>query len=170
MRLFFALWPDMATQHNWAASTEPLLKLLGGKRVPVSNLHLTLHFLGEIDGSQSAILHDVAEDAVQEAIDLRFDRLECWRKADLACLRAQENPSLTRLVQHLASGLQEAGLSLEKRAFKPHVTLARQLRHHEEHLPVWPVLEWRAQTLALVRSRLTPDGAIYAPVGEWTLT
>ncbi|MFO1375111.1 MAG: hypothetical protein U1E99_11115 [Agitococcus sp.] len=41
--------------------------------------------------------------------------------------------------------------------------MARRLQFCAEQLPVWPSLEWQADTLALVRSRLTPEGpTLYA--------
>ena len=170
MRLFFALWPSATTQQQWLSSTDSLIKPLGGKQVPANNLHLTLHFLGEIDGSRTSTLQRMVDRLQPQDIILRFDKIECWRKADLACLRAShEPPALINLVNQLGKGLQQAGFTVEKRAFKAHVTLARRLQFCAEQLPVWPSLEWQADTLALVRSRLTPEGSIYTPVSEWQL-
>ncbi len=170
MRLFFALWPNTATQQHWLSSTDSLIKPLGGKQIPASNLHLTLHFLGEVDGSRTSSLQRIVDYLQPQDIILRFDKIECWRKADLACLRAsQEPPALVNLVNQLGQGLQRAGFTVEKRAFKAHVTLARRLQFCTEHLPVWPSLEWQANSLALVRSRLTPEGSIYTPISQWEL-
>lgn len=170
MRLFFALWPDAVTQQHWFYSSGPLVNALGGNRTPAANLHLTLHFLGEVDGSRVSALTRLADAAVADSIDLRFDRIECWRKADLACLRpAAETAGLSRLVNQLADGLAHAGFVMEKRQFKAHVTLARSLRHPQAALPLWPALDWRADTLALVRSRLSATGPVYAPVAQWPL-
>lgn len=171
MRLFFALWPSATTQQQWLSTTDCLIKPLGGKQVPANNLHLTLHFLGEIDGSRTSSLQRVVDNLQPQIINLRFDKIECWRKADLACLRASQEPlALINLVNQLGKGLQQAGFTVEKRAFKAHVTLARRLAFCAEQLPVWPNLTWQADTLALVRSRLTPDGSIYTPISQWELT
>ena len=170
MRLFFALWPSATTQQQWLSSTDSLIKPLGGKQVPANSLHLTLHFLGEVEGSRVSSLQKVVDNLQPQPIQLSFDKIECWRKADLACLRAtQEPPALVNLVNQLGKGLQHAGFMVEKRAFKAHVTLARRLQYCAEQLPVWPSLEWQPDTLALVRSRLTPEGSIYTPVSEWQL-
>ena len=170
MRLFFALWPDEATQIEWFHATSPLLAALGGKPQPASNLHLTLHFLGEIAADRVGVLSRLGADVAHEPIALNFNKIECWGKADLACLRTSDEPiALTRLVGNLSTGLQMAGFPVEKHRFKPHVTLARKLKHHEAALPIWPTLDWQAGTLALVRSRLSSEGADYEPIAEWDL-
>ncbi len=169
MRLFFALWPDPATQLAWYDRVSPLLRQMGGRRMPAASLHLTLHFLGETPVDRLPALLDLGADLAREAIALRFDRLECWKKAELLCLRAEEPPELQRLIGRLATGLSLLGLPVERRRFKAHVTLARRLACETPSLPLWPVLEWRAPALALVRSRLSQEGAEYTPLAQWPL-
>ena len=170
MRLFFALWPDPATQMEWIHATSPILTTLGGKPQPAANLHLTLHFLGEIAADRVSALCRLGADVVCEPIDLHFNQIECWGKADLACLRPSNEPAaLTRLAGHLGTGLQMAGFAVEKQRFKPHVTLARKLKRREAALPIWPAIDWRADKLALVRSRLSPEGSEYEPIAVWDL-
>lgn len=170
MRLFFALWPDVVTQQQWHDELAPLLRSLGGRRMPAANLHLTLAFLGEVPGSRLGELLQLGDDLPHEPVDLRFDRIESWKAARLACLRPASVPqSLTRLHGQLMTGLQLAGFPVEARSFKPHVTLSRQVVIPADSLPVWPVLEWRAPMLALVRSETGPDGSHYHVVGEWPL-
>lgn len=170
MRLFFALWPDAVTQMEWMNATSSMLTVLGGKPQPASNLHLTLHFLGEVAADRVGVLSQLGADVAREPMALRFNKIECWGKADLACLRLdEESAALTRLFGNLSTGLQMAGFEVEKQRFKPHVTLARRLKYHEAALPIWPAIEWQAGKLALVRSRLSADGAEYVPIAEWDL-
>ncbi|MCD6060792.1 MAG: putative 2-5 ligase [Moraxellaceae bacterium] len=170
MRLFFALWPDAPTQQAWSETLAPYLAPLGGRRIPARNLHLTLAFLGEVRGDRMNELLRLGGDLDTPAFTLRFDRIEYWKKAGLACLRAGDTPpSLARLGGQLATGLQLAGFPVETRAFKPHVTLLRNVAVPTPSLPVWPVLEWPVPALALVRSRTDPDGSEYAVLHEWPL-
>lgn len=170
MRLFFALWPDAATQQAWSQAVAPWLAPLGGRRVPAANLHLTLAFLGEVRGDRMNELLRLGDDLDREAFLLRLDRIDYWKKPGLACLRPAETPpALARLAGQLQTGLGLAGFAVERRPFKPHVTLARDVPIGTASLPVWPVLEWRAPAVALVRSRLAPDGATYAVLKEWPL-
>jgi 2'-5' RNA ligase len=169
MRLFYALWPAPATQREWYDAAGSLLVPWGGRRMPAENLHLTLHFLGDLPADRMNELCRLGQDAAAEAIALRFDRIEAWGKADLSCLRADDTPALTRLYGQLGTGLTLAGIATDKRRFKPHITLARDLNFVQGSLPLWPVLEWRADTLALVRSRLGPLGPAYSVVASWPL-
>lgn len=170
MRLFFALWPEPATQQHWHRELAPYLAPLGGRRLPAANLHLTLAFLGEVRGDRMNELLRLGDDLATASVTLRFDRIEYWKKPGLACLRpAAVPPALARLHGQLATGLAMVGLPLEQRGFKPHVTLARDVPVAMASLPVWPVLEWQAPALALVRSRLTPEGSEYGVLQEWGL-
>lgn len=169
MRLFYALWPLTDTQRHWFDQTTPVMTLIGGRRMPASNLHMTLHFLGDVPGDKVGLLSAIGSDTVSEALPLRLDRIECWQKSGIACLRATETPALQRLVGRLETALSMERFALEKRRFKAHVTLARDIASVDQAMPVWPVLEWQATTLALVRSRLTPAGSEYAVIDEWPL-
>ena len=168
MRLFFALWPDTLTQQRWHDDLANYVKPLGGRRVPAANLHLTLAFLGEVPGTRINSLLQLGDDLPADPFTLRFDRIESWKKPALACLRPADVPApLTRLVGLLQTGLRLEGFGLDARAFKPHVTLSRDIVIPADSLPVWPVLEWSADRIALVRSERTAEGAHYHLVGRW---
>lgn len=170
MRLFFALWPEPSTQQAWHLDLAPYLAALGGRRVPAANLHLTLAFLGDVRGNRMNELLRLGDDLPRTALVLRFDHLEYWKKPGLACLRPTHSPPvLERLAGQLGTGLQMAGFAVEKRHFKPHVTLARDVPAGMASLPLWPVVEWRPPAVALLRSRLTPEGSKYAVLQEWPL-
>lgn len=170
MRLFFALWPDAPTQHSWHRGLAPCLSPLGGRAIPAANLHLTLAFLGDVAGNRINEIIRLGDDLPVDIITLRFDHVECWMSAGLACLRPAEVPAaLTRLAEQLNTGLQLSGFAVESRNFKPHVTLVRHIAVVGPSIPVWPVVEWRVPVMALVRSRLTPEGSEYAVMHEWDL-
>lgn len=170
MRLFFALWPEPDTQQRWHEDLAGYVKPLGGRRVPAENLHLTLAFLGDVPGTRINALLQLGDDLPVDPFSLRFDRIESWKKPALACLRPTEAPAaLTRLVGHLQTGLRQEGFAVEARAFKPHVTLSRDIVIPADSLPVWPVLEWPVDLIALVRSERAAEGARYHVVGCWPL-
>lgn len=170
MRVFFALWPDADSQRHWQQALTAPLQFFPGRRLPPENLHLTLAFLGETAADRIPALIRLGDDLPTAAIDLRFDHLECWPQAGVAVMRASQIPAaLRRLHGQMHSGLQQLGWPQEKQKFKPHITLAREVRVRAPQLPLWPVLEWQAPTLALLRSRLQPQGAQYALLHSWPL-
>jgi 2'-5' RNA ligase len=170
MRLFYALWPESGSLRHWQTELAAPTRPVGGRPLPLQNLHMTLAFLGEVAGDRVNELLRLGDDLPHEAIQLRLDRIECWKDSGIACLRPQETPAaLTRLVGQLHTGLGLAGFPLEARAFKPHITLARHVAQTAPALPVWPVIEWQVPALALVRSRMSPEGSEYAVLHTWAL-
>lgn len=170
MRLFFALWPSPVEQLQWQQAVSPLVQPFGGLPQRPENLHLTLAFLGEVNGDRINQLIALGNDLPRDPIRLRLDRIECWKAAGLACLRPAETPpALERLVRRLHGGLAGDGFKTEPRGFKPHITVVRRVSLSLPALPLWPVPEWQVQKIALVRSRLTEFGPQYDVMHEWAL-
>jgi RNA 2',3'-cyclic 3'-phosphodiesterase len=161
LRLFLALWPEVATrtglvawQHCWAWPPR-------AARVRPERLHMTLHFLGDVPAERlPALIRGV--DTPTEAFDLQFGRAELW-PGGIAVLRPRHTPpALVRLHDGLGAALRRLELPVESRPFRAHVTLARRAAGATppKHGPElgWPV----DAGYALVRS--LPGGAGYAPV------
>ncbi len=81
-----------------------------------------------------------------------------------------------RLVRELEAAAHSFGLSAEKRAFHPHVTLAR-LRHpwppdavesFRQEVGAWSFPDWHARSCVLYESRLLREGAVHTPLEEWS--
>ena len=149
-RLFLALWPG-ADEHA------ALVRYLGqwswpGGASPVRHerLHLTLHFIGPLDRQRLDAVGAALEVPV-EPFDLPLTRSEIWPRG-LVVLRAAQPPAqLLRLHARLARALQAIDLPLERRRFRPHVTLARRAATVLPP-PDMPPLSWRIDGYALVES------------------
>lgn len=91
------------------------------------NLHLTLAFIGEtnrLDAANQALSSIRAEPFTMELSSLgRFQR----SGGDLWWIGVAENDALSALQQQVAAALTKAGFSLEKRKFRPHLTLGREV-------------------------------------------
>ena len=61
-----------------------------------------------------------------------------------------------------------AGLSTERRAFHPHVTLARHCVRGLPGARIAPV-GWRVESIALMASETLPGGPRYRALGSWPL-
>jgi RNA 2',3'-cyclic 3'-phosphodiesterase len=174
VRLFFALWPSAAMQVELAAAAGPALGALrSGRPVPRENLHQTLAFLGSVPESALQILEQTAGATSQAppaaAIEVTFDALEYWRRAQIVCAAA-------RLAPHAASAFAEAlkekltshGFAPDLKPFRPHVTLARQVKHLPEERTL-PEVRWTFRDFALVESRSSPGGSLYSVRASWPL-
>jgi RNA 2',3'-cyclic 3'-phosphodiesterase len=87
----------------------------------------------------------------------------------------EEISRLAREAEELARRL---GLQQEKRAFHPHVTLARlrspwppeKVEAFRSEIANWVFPGWQARSCVLYESRLDRDGAVHTPLEEWSFT
>ena len=195
IRAFVAVAISQEARRTLAEAVESLQSrgVVGVRWVRPSAIHLTLKFLGEIDGlsacvhAQAGSLGGDIMDALQRAAAARSPF-----RLSLSGLGAFPRPESPRVIwAGLGGDLDElgslqrdvdrevspaVGVPLEKRPFSPHLTLGRvrdkvpltQRRSIGDALrgfdlastPPWPVTG-----LHLVRSTLTPGGAVYDVLG-----
>jgi 2'-5' RNA ligase len=154
MRLFLALWPDDDVRARLAAAQRSWRWPPRAAVVAPERLHLTLHFLGEVD-------EPAAESLVARLppwpgpFTLRLDHAALWQHG-IAVLGADEvPPGLAELHAALAGTLLDLGLRVESRRLRPHVTLARHAQGAK--LPAAAVrIDWPVRGYELVRSVAGP--------------
>jgi 2'-5' RNA ligase len=169
LRAFVALMPD-------AASRDALYALPvahGARRTAVAQLHVTLAFLGAVDGDKCDVF---AAQLAGLAIALplqRVERLAWWPSMPRARLIVAElaaEPALAALNDTLTKTLVDIGLPVDRRPFRPHVTLARlprdavgQPAHGGAlHAP----LALRFDALTLFESLLSHQGAHHRSIAS----
>jgi 2'-5' RNA ligase len=193
MRLFLAIDLDDAAREAAAAWSQALSTQLGIaareiKWVPPDNLHLSLHFFGELDDAHRATVTRALGDPYETrafAIALtnagvfpptgapRVIWLGIRETADTATASTQ---SIYREVQARLSplGLQET----TTRGFTPHLTIGRVRtpgaalgRAIREALRVTPAPSptFSVSHLTLYQSRLSPKGPSYIPIARFPL-
>lgn len=166
-RLFFALWPNDATRARLAAALAALPPL-GGRAVPVRNLHLTLVFAGSVGTEQQRALADGAAAIRAATFTFALERLGCYPRAGVAWLAPAETPAaMHALVDQLRTLCRAAGIAPETRAFEAHVTIARKVRAAPAAIPT-PV-PWIAREFCLVESITAPAGSEYRVAARWPL-
>ncbi|MBK9133532.1 MAG: RNA 2',3'-cyclic phosphodiesterase [Betaproteobacteria bacterium] len=162
LRLFVALWPDRAVRHALAACRDAIHRPAAARPTATEKLHLTLHFLGAVPPAAVSALEAALSTVASPAFELRLDVMKAW-PGGLVVLQASETPpALAHLHAAIGVVLRDLGLPVEKRAFKPHVTLARHAvgakalaAQAAQAAPTLP-LRWPVTGHALVQS--TPDG------------
>ena len=163
-------------QAELAAAARATLEAIGpAKRVPVENFHLTIAFLGSVPESALSSVSDSAREcagsltAVGERVELRFDEIDWWRRAQIVCAVAGRPP---RAAADFADALRRAlslrGFAPDLKPFRAHVTLARHVRRGPRHRTVEPVV-WAFEQFALVESRTDPAGSLYSVRESWPL-
>ncbi|WP_374439507.1 RNA 2',3'-cyclic phosphodiesterase [Pseudomonas panipatensis] len=164
LRLFFALpCPDDVRTPlcTWRDSLA-----IDGQPVAPANLHMTLAFLGAVPRGRKAELFALGAGMPREPFDLHLDQLVLWRSGILHLAPSQFPEALPALVHALHQALCAGGFEIEKRPFRPHLTLARHCRHLPEGQASF---HWPARSLVLYSSENTARGTQYRAIGEWPL-
>ena len=173
-RLFFALWPDETQCHTLEHASAKAVRHSGGRPVPMSNLHVTLAFLGSVAAARIPDLQRMArEQAGRLAHDapatLTFARLVHWKEPQILCaLAAEESPTARGLALALQEAAAALGLSPDRKPFQAHVTLARKVVRPGALLQLRPVV-WRFEAFALIDSRTEPSGPVYSVIDSYPL-
>jgi len=167
VRLFFALWPPAKTAHALAQWVHAVHGATGGTITAKENIHLTLAFLGEADPGRA---HNAAVRVQARRHALAIDEARYWKHNKIVWAGPKAMPAaLSQLVEGLERELRAASFVLEERPFAAHITLLRKARAPSA-LPPLPKVEWPVNELLLVRSRTSPKGSTYEPVGRYSLS
>lgn len=165
-RLFFALWPDMRQRDRMRDFISPVARLVEGKAIDRHNWHVTLAYIGEFPEARIDELHEFHKAVTVEPFRLRFDRLEFWPRPKIAALVAATVPAeLERLVEDLKGRIFAAGVELEQRTYRPHVTVVRNARQFEtQRLAQSAAIQW--DSFKLIESVSEMGSVTYRPIDQ----
>jgi len=169
MRVFFALWPDSELRQSLshAGMTIPIRR--PARRVPDYNLHLTLHFIGNVYLDQLNCLRQQARQVTGPGFDLVIDIQGCFRRAQVAWLGCSELPAaLLQLHRQLGLRLRQCDYRPESRVYNPHVTVARKIGAVPKPAE-FSALSWRVNNFVLIESRATDNGVKYQVIDTYPL-
>lgn len=102
-----------------------------GQYTPINNLHITLHFLGEVDGGDVDYLREAVFEAAQRnrAFSLTLGQIGFFPKGERGVLWTgiEKSPELQRLFLNLSKSLQRQGFGRDKTGLTPHITMGREV-------------------------------------------
>lgn len=170
-RCFIALAPDAASRDALAMLAVPS----NARPVPYEQLHLTVAFIGALSVEQGETLAQRLGEHAGPFPPAQVTNIECWpgrAKPRLMVAVLAMSDAFVALDWRVRSQMFEVGLSLDARAFRPHVTLARfardasaaQLACDASALP--PL---RFTSLVLYSSTLARQGARYEALASVAL-
>ena len=144
---------------------------------PEKTLHLTLHFLGEVDPALLGSLEASMKAGCHGfgAIQLQLGPLGAFpslkRPRNLWLSVDGQHDRLTALEALIRPRVMRLGIPLEDRRYSPHITLARdpQASVVVPEVSVLPVA-WTVSELVLFESTLQRGGAIHTPLARFSLT
>lgn len=160
-RLFLALWPEEPLREHLQAHADAWSWPPQARRTRPEQLHVTLHFLGNVDAALLPALRQVLQ-VPWPGCELALDTPQVW-PGGIAVMEAGEVPGeLAALHAALEERLRSLDLPVEERRYRPHVTLARKAFGARTPQGL-PPLRWRAgPQYRLVQS--LPGGGGYAPL------
>ncbi len=142
----------------------------------LEQLHLTLHFPGQVSESDAEALGKILHGGGVRAFELSLEGTGFFRISEtrgvLWC-GVNASPDLMSLYQVLADQLKSMGISIEARPYAPHITLAR---FDPRRFPDAELFKQRHQGFAarfpvtqflLYESVLHPEGARYRVRGTY---
>jgi 2'-5' RNA ligase len=160
-RLYFALWPDAEVRAAIVARTAEALAEAGGRAVPPADLHVTLAFLGAVPAERYGDAVAAARGVIGARSVQAFDRVATWGRGGPLVLEAtQVAEPLAALQRSLQTALEAADFRLDRRPFRPHITLSRRPGRRLGAVRIAPV-EWPYGGFVLVESETRPEGSRY---------
>jgi RNA 2',3'-cyclic 3'-phosphodiesterase len=139
----------------------------------MSALHLTLAFLGSVEGSRVPDLERILTGVAWRRAECRFREplfLPAHGKRRVVALELDDpSGTLRRLQGEVSAGLAAEGLyEPEKRPWLPHVTVARFRRPgHPFSLQNVNIGPFGVVRMVLYSSHLKPGGAVHTPLAEF---
>ena len=175
MRLFVALSipGDVAQQMMLLQGGVP-----GARWQSREQLHLTLRFIGEVDGSDARALDDALAGIDAPAFDLQLHGVGQFGNKQPHSLwaAARKNDLLDHLQRKVDNAIRRVGQPQDVHKFTPHVTLARLRNPELDKVREWLTdhalftsNEFPVDAFCLYSSKLTSDGSIYRIEQEYPL-
>ena len=147
------------------------------------NIHITLSFLGDTEEKKIGALANMLKPRCSGFGEFEFNLagtgvFKNFRDPRVIWVGIQSSEKLLMLSKIISDGLNENGLDIEERQFKPHLTLGR-IKSVRDKENLKTVLERYRDSLfetvyvsevILYESILTLMGPIYIPLGNFMLT
>jgi RNA 2',3'-cyclic 3'-phosphodiesterase len=144
--------------------------LPGARWIDPENYHITLRFIGDIDGPTAHDIYDMLGEVRRMPVTVTLDMLSTFGggKPRAVFARAVPSPELAELQADHERRVRRAGLAPESRKFTPHVTLARlrdaspiDVADYLATRDVFRSIQFVAQRFVLFSSRDSVGGGPY---------
>jgi 2'-5' RNA ligase len=174
-RLFAAIRPPETIR---AALLAAMGGISGARWQSDEQLHLSLRFIGEVDRHVARDVHAALGSIHHRSFEVVMSGLGTFERrgqAEVVWAGVAPQEPLRALHKKVDQALARVGIEADRRAYLPHVTLARLNRASgpiHNYLELWGGLStapFRVDSFALYESRLTPEGAVYSVVEEYPL-
>lgn len=170
VRLFFALWPDQDVRNQVFENLKRVnLDLDQCRLVAASNIHLTLHFVGNTSIAEMKCMDVQARLVNADPFKLTLDYSGYFKKPKVLWFGCQAAPQqLFKLQRSLGQRIAQCAYEPESRPYSPHLTVARKVNRAPESTPFDPV-HWAVNRFVLVESISISGEVRYEVVNSFPL-
>lgn len=159
---------------------QPLCSGLSGARwVERDAMHLTLRFIGDVDGATAEDVHEALLRIAASTFELTVSGVDCFEQAGKVhtlWAGVEKQPLLGHLRDKIESAIVRAGVEPDHRKFKAHITLARfrtgaggRIGTYLQRYGRFATLPFTVDHFALIRSHLSSERAYYEILAEYAL-
>ena len=178
MRAFIAIEVPADIQSELAAIQQDLKSVTNSARwVAPESIHLTLKFIGETPEHRIPEIDAALIGLTWKpfSVSVRGIGFFPGTRSPRVVWAGLEAPSMEGLAQQIDTRMERLGFEKEKRAFRPHITLARakDMRIHSSLVTAAEKYEehnfgsFTADRFYLIQSTLKPSGAVYHRLKEY---
>jgi RNA 2',3'-cyclic 3'-phosphodiesterase len=140
--------------------------------VGTESMHITLKFIGEVNGSSLKVICDALGSIKYPAFSMQAGLItpNSNRSPRIIWAEISDNGNSSDLVRLIDGVLSPLGIEPEKRKYHPHVTIARIRQFHESVFEMVASVAGScsgnipATKFTLKKSELTPGGPIYTDI------
>ncbi|MCA2997235.1 MAG: RNA 2',3'-cyclic phosphodiesterase [Rhodocyclaceae bacterium] len=169
MRLFFAICPEGDVRLTLSARRLEVARLTGGRPTLPVSLHLTMVFVGNVPQKRLLEMKMVASRVRAAPFRYTVDTAGCFATARIAWLASDQPPqALFDLQKALHDGVRAADFDVDRRTFRPHITVARHITDAIETYPISPC-SWDVDKFVLVKTEQDASGVRYEVIDQWPL-
>ncbi len=153
--------------------------LPGARWIDAENYHLTLRFIGDIDGHTAREIDEALDRVRRKPFLMRLSGLNAFGggKPHSVYAGVEANEVLIELQAEHERIMQRIGLKAESRRFVPHVTLARLRNARDSDIATWLALRggfstkpFEVSRFVLFSSRDSVGGGPYIPEVGYSLS
>lgn len=175
MRLFIAVNFDQELKHRLTQIAENLKDLAKkGNFTRQENFHLTLVFIGET--TQVDRVKEALKSLKAPAFTLNLSGLGHFPRkgGHIYWVGVEKHPTLLAIYEKLYRALTAAGFKLEKRPYKPHITLGREVVlkpgfNGDEFISRWEPLSCQVTKISLMKSERIGGKLVYTEIAATEL-
>jgi len=173
MRIFYAVTLSPETKEALIPYRDIVANSsVKGRFVDKDNFHLTLEFIGEVNQKALSEHIEILEGMSTHRFQLEASFIASFQKRDrhVVWMGLDISPTLSEIHRELVGRLKDHGFEVEKRKYKPHITLGRQvlLLGNLEELVIAP-LKIKPHSIALMESKRVGGRLRYLPIIEQLL-